>query len=128
MTYETRFYPLFNHPLLRAFGSLENGRIRAEAKGPLSIMPGVRSALKMIDGQIPSQVGDKLCISTWMPPVPSRAFKRLAESQIKSTLRFRTPDQVTISITEECPNRCIHCALPDSGRGLRLEPEIVKGI
>jgi MoaA/NifB/PqqE/SkfB family radical SAM enzyme len=128
MTSETRFYPLFNHPLLRAFGSLKNGRIRAEAKGPLSIMPGVRSALKMIDGQIPSQVGDKLCISTWMPPVPSRAFQRLAESQIKSTLGFRTPDQVTISITEECPNRCIHCALPDSGRGLRLEPEIVKGI
>ena len=32
---------------------------------------------------------------------------------------MRTPDQVTISITEECPNRCAHCALPDSGNKLQ---------
>jgi MoaA/NifB/PqqE/SkfB family radical SAM enzyme len=40
----------------------------------------------------------------------------------------RTPDQVTISITEECPNRCAHCALPNSGNKLRLSPETVKDI
>jgi MoaA/NifB/PqqE/SkfB family radical SAM enzyme len=123
MTSEERHYPLFNHPLLQAHATLEDGRIKAQAKGPISAMPGVRSALEMIDGQVPALVGEKLCISTWMPPVPSKAFQRLAESQIKSLFGKRTPDQVTISITEECPNRCIHCALPDSGRGLRLEPD-----
>lgn len=63
-----------------------------------------------------------------MPPVPSKAFRRLAWSQIRSAAGIRTPDQITISITEECPNRCIHCALPDSGRRLRLEPSQVMNI
>lgn len=36
------------------------------------------------------------------------------------------PDQVTISITEECPNNCIHCALPDTKNREKLAPEIVK--
>jgi MoaA/NifB/PqqE/SkfB family radical SAM enzyme len=128
MTNEIQSYPLFDNALLQASCSIENGRIKTKATGPMSILPGVRSSLEMIDGQIPSLVGEKLFISTWMPPVPSIAFKRLAESQVKSTLGIRTPDQVTISITEECPNRCVHCALPDSGKHLRLEPEKVKEI
>ena len=128
MTSDGRSYRLFNHPLLRASSSLKDGRMITEAQGPLSIMPGVKSALETINGQVPALAGEKLCISTWIPPVPSLAFQRLAQSQIKATLGIRTPDQVTISITEECPNRCIHCALPDSGRHLRLEPEKVKEI
>ena len=128
MTSDGRSYRLFNHPLLQASSSLKDGRMITEAQGPLSIMPGVKAALEMIDGQFPAHVGEKLCISTWTPPVPSVAFQRLAQSQIKATLGIRTPDQVTISITEECPNRCIHCALPDSGRHLQLEPEKVKEI
>jgi hypothetical protein len=35
---------------------------------------------------------------------------------------------VTISITEECPNRCAHCALPNSGNKLCLAPHTVKDI
>jgi MoaA/NifB/PqqE/SkfB family radical SAM enzyme len=122
---EDRTYPLFNHPMLQAHATIKDDRINARAKGPISVVPAVRSALEMIDGQIPALAGEELCISTWMPPVPSNAFQRLAESQIKSIFGKRTPDQVTISITEKCPNRCIHCALPDSGKGLRLEPDTV---
>lgn len=128
MTSSERSYLLFNHPLLRAHATLEDGRIRAWSEGALSSMQGVRSAIDMIDGQIPAKAAESLCISTWMPPVPSRAFHRLVESQMKSFLGLRTPDQVTISITEDCPNRCIHCALPDSGRHLRLEPKAVADI
>jgi hypothetical protein len=128
MTSDGRTYRLFNHHLLQATCSLKDDRMITEASGPMSIVPGVRSALEMIEGQVPALAGEELCISTWTPPVPSVAFQRLAQSQIKATLGIRTPDQVTISITEECPNRCIHCALPDSGRHLRLEPEKVKEI
>jgi MoaA/NifB/PqqE/SkfB family radical SAM enzyme len=120
-----RTYSLFNHPLLQAHATIEDDRIKAWAKGPMSAVPGVKSALEMIDGQLPALAGENLCISTWMPPAPSRAFQRLAESQVKSIFGKRTPDQVTISITEQCPNKCIHCALPDSGQGLRLEPDTV---
>ena len=38
------------------------------------------------------------------------------------------PDQVTISITEECPNNCIHCALPDTKNRIKLAPETVRSV
>lgn len=140
---EKRSYRLYNNPLLKVEASLEEGKVRVNVGGPLSILPGIKSAMEMIDGQIPALVGEKgekgekdgrekkdekLCLSTWIPPVPSRAFNRLANSQVRALLGWRTPDQVTISITEECPNRCLHCALPDSGRKLRLSPETTKDI
>jgi MoaA/NifB/PqqE/SkfB family radical SAM enzyme len=125
---EGRFYTLYDNPLLRAKACLKGERIRVDLRGPLAILPGIRSAMDIIDGQIPSFADDRLYISTWFPPVPSRAFNRLANSRIKSLFGVRTPDQVTISITEECPNRCQHCALPDSGKRLRLQPDTVKDI
>jgi MoaA/NifB/PqqE/SkfB family radical SAM enzyme len=125
---ENRSYRLYHNPLLKAKAALEEGKVRVSVGGPLSILPGIKSAIGLIDGQIPAHAGERLCLSTWLPPIPSIAFDRLAHSQLKAQLGIRTPDQVTISITEECPNRCLHCALPDSGRKLRLAPETVKNI
>lgn len=120
-----RSYSLYHNPLLKAEATLDEGKVRVNVGGPLSILPGIKSSVRMIDGQIPANAGEKLFLSTWIPPVPSRAFDRLAKSRMKAMLGIRTPDQVTISITEECPNHCVHCALPDSGRRLRLPPETV---
>ena len=83
----------------------------------------------MFDGQLAAlESPEKLSLSTWIPPIPSKAFSRLAESRVRGLLGRRTPDQVTISITEECPNRCAHCALPNSGNKLRLAPHTVRDI
>jgi len=125
---ENKPYRLYNNPLLRAYAAMEEGKVRVSVEGLLSILPGIKSAIGLIDGQIPARADERLCLSTWLPPIPSIAFDRLAQSQLKSQIGIRTPDQVTISITEECPNRCLHCALPDSGRKLRLAPETVKDI
>lgn len=123
-----RTYPLYAHPLLRATALLQDNRIRIEAKGPLAKIPSIKTAFDMFDNQIPAYARDNLCISTWIPPIPSKAFDRLRKSRIKSIFGKRTPDQVTISITEDCPNKCVHCALPDTGQRLRLEPDIVKDV
>jgi MoaA/NifB/PqqE/SkfB family radical SAM enzyme len=128
MIFDGRLYTLYDNPLLRAKACLKGERVRVDLQGPLAILPRIRSAMDIIDGQIPAFASDRLYISTWLPPVPSSAFNRLANSRIKSLFGIRTPDQVTISITEECPNRCRHCALPDSGKRLRLEPDTVKDI
>ena len=105
------------------------GRVSVDAHGLLAHLPLVKSALQMFDGQIPAHAdSEKLCLSTWIPPIPSLAFSRLADSRLRALLGRRTPDQVTISITEECPNRCTHCALPNSGNKLRLAPDTVKDI
>ncbi len=121
-------YTLCDNPLLKVTASVTGGRIKIEASGILARAPGVASALAMVDGSIPVYAGERLYISTWIPPIPSRAFDRFVRSRLLSSLGKRTPDQITISITEECPNRCKHCALPDSGEHLRLEPHEVKRI
>jgi len=121
-------YPLYNTPLLKSKAIIEKGRIKVSLAGPFSLLPGIKSTVDMIDGQIPAKVGEKLFLSTWLPPAPSRSFDRFVDSKIKSIMGKRTPDQVTISITEECPNRCVHCALPDSGKRLQLDSELVKDI
>ena len=122
-------YQLYDSPLLKAVASLQDGRVKIDASGPLAHLPLIKSALHMFDGQIAAYAdSEKLCLSTWVPPIPSRAFSRLADSRLQALLGRRTPDQVTISITEECPNHCAHCALPNSGNMLRLSPETVKDI
>jgi len=121
-------YPLYSHFLLKASASILDGKVKMYLKGPLSRIPNVRSAARLMEGQIPCLAGEKLCLSTWVPPAPSPAFDRFVQSQVKALVGIRTPDQVTISITEECPNRCIHCALPDSGHKYRLEPDVAKDV
>ena len=127
-------YPLYDSPLLKAEASVPEGQARGtkvlvDAHGPLAHLPLIKSALQMFDGQIAAYAdSEKLCLSTWIPPIPSRAFSRLADSRLRALLGRRTPDQVTISITEECPNRCAHCALPNSGNKLCLAPQTVKDI
>ncbi len=123
-----RSYSLYKSPFLQARASLLQGRTKIDVAGPLSMLPQIKFALQMFEGQFPARAEEKLSLSTWIPPVPSLAFDRLASSRIKAMLGMRTPDQVTISITEECPNRCAHCALPNSGNKLQLSLQTVKDI
>ena len=121
-------YTLAKSSIFRVEAAVKDGRVRLRAGGPLARLPFVKSAIGIADGQIPVAAKERLYLSTWFPPIPSRAFDRLVKSYLKSSLGVRTPDQVTISITEECPNRCLHCALPDSGHRHRLEPDEVEDI
>ena len=127
--FKGRSYPLYSSPLVQAEARLEGERVKIRVKGPLASLPVIRSSLELFDGQLAVRAGDEqLFLSTWIPPLPGKAFDRLANSRIRSLLGLRTPDQVTISITEECPNRCSHCALPNSGNRLRLDPNIVRDL
>ena len=124
-----RSFRLYDSLWLKAGARVEGGRVKVDVRGPLARLPPVRSGLEMFEGQLAAlESPEKLSLSTWIPPIPSRAFSRLAESRVRGLLGRRTPDQVTISITEECPNRCAHCALPNSGNKLRLAPHTVQDI
>jgi len=95
--------------------------------------------VSLFEGEVPVKVtDDALFFSTWIPPIPSQAFDRLVQSQIKNMMAqtlwklgipaSTNPEQVTISITEECPNRCIHCALPDTKNKTSLSIPAIKDI
>jgi MoaA/NifB/PqqE/SkfB family radical SAM enzyme len=125
----SRSYTLYRNSLLKAEASIQQGRVKVRVAGPLAHLPLIKSSMEMFEGQVAAHAGpDQLTLSTWIPPLPSRAFDRLANSRMRALLGLRTPDQVTISITEDCPNRCAHCALPNSGNKLRLDPHKVQNL
>jgi MoaA/NifB/PqqE/SkfB family radical SAM enzyme len=89
----------------------------------------VSDMMEIFEGTKPSRVeNERLIYSTWMPPIPSKAFDRLVSSQMSAMRGRFIPEQLTISITEECPNKCLHCALPDTRNKARLSPDVVRSV
>ncbi len=124
-------YHLYKNLLFKVYAIVEDGRVRIKTSGIASSLmkPMVSGMLDIFDGEKPAKVEDgRLIFSTWMPPIPSTPFSRSVANQIKALRGSMVPEQVTISITEECPNNCIHCALPDTKNKDRLSPEMVKNV
>lgn len=124
-------YDFYKSPLLRVYAELEEGRMRMKVNGAASVLmrKSLAKNLSLFEGEKPAKLeADRLICSTWMPPVPSPAFNRLVNSQLASVFGKMIPDQVTISITEECPNNCIHCALPDTKNRVRLPSGTVRSV
>ncbi|HEY3363304.1 MAG TPA: radical SAM protein [Methanosarcina sp.] len=122
-------YDFHKSPFLRVYTEIKDGRMKMKTSGAASILmrKTLEKNLSLFEDEKPAKIeADRLICSTWMPPVPSPGFDRLVKSQLSSIVGKMIPDQVTISITEECPNNCIHCALPDTKNRKKLAPEIVK--
>ncbi|MHC1602715.1 MAG: radical SAM/SPASM domain-containing protein [Methermicoccaceae archaeon] len=97
--------------------------ITLKASGVLA--PAVSPVLSKINGvfahEIPVAVDDDhMVFSTWIPPAPSAAFDRLLKAQVLSMLSRNVPDQLSVSITTKCPNRCAHCG----AAGMSTSPEL----
>ncbi|SFM76465.1 Radical SAM superfamily enzyme, MoaA/NifB/PqqE/SkfB family [Methanolobus profundi] len=117
--------------MFKVYAQIENDRVKMKTSGIASSVMGsfVSDMMEIFDDTKPSKVeNDKLIYSTWMPPIPSKAFDRLVSSQMSAMRGKFIPEQITISITEECPNRCLHCALPDTKNKAKLDPEAVKSV
>ena len=122
-------YDFYKSPFLRIYLKIDDGRMRVITSRPASIImrKNLGKILSIFEGEKPAKIySDRVICSTWMPPIPSLGFDRLVKSHMLSILGKMIPDQVTISITEECPNNCIHCALPDTKNRVKLTPEAVK--
>ncbi len=131
-------FEIYRNLLFKVYASIDGGLVRTQTTGLAAPVLNhfLDDMLGIFDGQIPVRVtDDTLYFSTWVPPIPSLAYDRLVHSQTKNMIAqtlwklgipaSTNPEQVTISITEECPNRCIHCALPDTKHKTSLSiPEI----
>ncbi|WP_394326009.1 hypothetical protein [Methanosarcina horonobensis] len=119
-------YEFYKNPLFRVYAEIEDGCLTMKTGGAASpLMKKVLKAnISIFDGEKPANLeADRLIYSTWMPPIPSTGFDRLVKSQLSSMLGKNIPDQVTISITEDCPNNCIHCAFRIQRTGQSLHPK-----
>ncbi|MBW6518931.1 MAG: radical SAM protein [ANME-2 cluster archaeon] len=134
-------FKIYQNLFISVYASIDAGLVRTRTTGLAAPVLNhfFDDMLRIFDGQVPVRVtDDTLSISTWMPPIPSPAYNRLVRSQVKHILASTlwklgipastNPEQVTISITEECPNRCIHCALPDTRHKTSLSIPAIKDI
>ncbi|MCS3923813.1 radical SAM/SPASM domain-containing protein [Methanosalsum natronophilum] len=121
-------YYLYKSPLFKVYAEIHDGLVKIKTKGIGSSLmkPVISEMLDIFDNVKPAKVEDEhLIFSTWMPPIPSTAFSRLVSSQTSSMRGKMVPEQVTISITEDCPNSCVHCALPDTKNKKSLTPDMI---
>ncbi|MEA1984338.1 MAG: radical SAM protein [Euryarchaeota archaeon] len=124
-------YYLYKNPFFKVYATIRDGHVKIHTSGlaSLAVRPMMNDMFYVFDGEKPAKVdGDQLIFSTWMPPIPSKAFDRLVSSQMGNLRRKKVPEQVTISITEDCPNKCLHCALPDTKNKARLAPAVVRDV
>lgn len=124
-------YYFYKNSLFKVYATIPNGLVKMDTEGLVSpiFKVMVKDLMQMFDGTKPSKVeSDRLIYSTWMPPIPSKTFDRLVSSQLGNIRGKYLPEQLTISITEDCPNKCLHCALPDTKNRAKLEPSVVRSI
>ncbi len=54
---------------------------------------------------------EQVIASTWLPPIPSKAFKRLLMAETQITLGRYIPETVSFEITRQCKCNCEHCVV-----------------
>lgn len=101
-----------------------------EAHGALARM--VQPALRMINQRLleekPAQVRVKdIVATTWLPPIPSGAFKRLLLNEARFALGRPVPQTVSIEATRLCGAACDHCLIKE-GSGEMSREEIMRVI
>ncbi len=124
-------YYFYRNPFFKVYATIKDGHVKMHTSGLVSaaFKPLTSGMLDLFDGMKPAKVEkDRLIFSTWMPPIPGKAFKRLVNSQLSNLRGKPVPEQVTISITEECPNNCLHCALPDTKHRDHLDIDVIKDV
>ena len=122
-------YYFYRNPFFKVYATIEDGYVRMHTSGIASkpMKPLISGFFDIFEGSKVAKISDEqLTFSTWMPPIPSKAFDRLVKSQMDSIRGKLVPEQVTISITEDCPNKCLHCALPDTKNKDHLSQNIIK--
>lgn len=126
---ENKKYYIYKNPFFSVFISIKNKRSAVKTEGVLApvLKKFVEREMDFFnDKKIVKQCGKHLIFSTWLPPIPSTAFNRLVKSRMAGLLGQNKPEQMTISITEDCPNKCLHCALPNKNNNSKLNLDEAK--
>ncbi len=64
---------------------------------------------------------DEVIASTWLPPIPSKAFKRLLMAETQIALGRYVPETVSFEITRNCKCNCEHCVVSGGEGDLDIE-------
>ncbi len=101
--------------------------IQLKAHGPLrkACGPFLKKINERLKEEKPAFVDDdKVIASTWLPPIPSKAFNRLLLAETQIALGRYIPETVSFEITRNCKCNCEHCVV--SGGEGDMEIETIK--
>ncbi len=117
---------VFNKKGIEVYLETERDQIKFKADGALSkvVKPILNKLNKILKNEKPISFNeDKLILSTWLPPIPSKPFSRAIKNEIKANLfRKYSPQAVSLNISE-CTLECEECNIVENKR---LSTEIVK--
>ena len=66
---------------------------------------------RMNKEKVAAILNGKIVVSLYLPPIPSKAFKRVIKNQIKKKLGLPYgPDAATLAVTGKCNCKCLHCS------------------
>ena len=120
----------YDTKLLKLIFSCVNGKTTVNVEGLLSSF--FKKKKKQFDPYLkflPAEIrGDTLYLSTTLPPIPSKPFERLVYSQVKRTLGFHSPDNLTIMVTKNCQCQCKHCLVNHMEEGSELSKNEIFGV
>ncbi len=93
-------------------------RTKLKSSGPLSLpcAPIIRYVNSMLQNEKPIEVkDDSVILTTWLPPIPSRPFRRALKAEIDILLRRKyAPQAISINAFKSCSCRCAHCNMVQS--------------
>ena len=91
-----------------------DGFLQLEASGHLRAVctPFLNKINARLKEEKPALVdGERVIASTWLPPIPSKAFKRLLYAEVQIALGKYVPETASFEITRECKCNCEHCVV-----------------
>ncbi|WP_406660024.1 radical SAM protein [Methanolobus sp. ZRKC3] len=88
--------------------------IQLKASGSLrkACTPFLSRINERLKDEKPARVSEgEVIASTWLPPIPSKAFKRLLLAETQIALGRYIPETVSFEITRKCNCDCEHCVV-----------------
>ncbi len=125
-------YEILKVPGINVTARLDDGVMRVGVKGGLTkfFNTRIQKIADHINNEKPAAVfDDKFYYSLYVPPIPSKAFKRVMKARvIKNVMRRFIPEAATLAITQRCPCKCIHCSAYGRDRSKELPTAVWKKI
>ncbi|WMW24102.1 radical SAM protein [Methanolobus sediminis] len=98
--------------------------VQLKAHGPLrkACSPFLKKINQRLKEEKPALIDDdKVIASTWLPPIPSKAFNRLLLAETQIALGRYIPETVSFEITRNCKCNCEHCVVSGGEGDLDIE-------
>jgi len=109
---------------LKILANVENDRVKLRSESLLPPLGNhvVKLMNKYYANERPLMVKDgQIHFSGWIPPMPSKAFTRLFNNEMKMKVTGKLiPEQVSVAVTGKCPCNCVFCC----AKGIRATPEL----